>query len=136
MSFELSEYRIIIEGLRILLVDLSEIHDHIRDLCTEPPGAIHRSELASFSGDLKSSHQKIDQALSALRDRLKKDKASIEALSKCYREDHYRYPSQKKNSQVAKSTSPKSGPIYCPGCGQLADTFCECGFSESYRGVA
>lgn len=38
---------------------------------------------------------------------------------------------------TAASAEHKSlDPIYCAGCGMLADTFCECGFTDNYRGVA
>lgn len=104
MSFDLTSYRIAIEGLRLLVVDLSECHDHIRDLCSEPPSATHRSELSSFGGDLDELHRRADIALSAIKSRLKEDKSSIKALATCYRKDHYPYVYSKK--PVAPAPAP------------------------------
>lgn len=106
MSFDLNNYRISIESLRILLVDLAEVHDHLRDLCSERPGAIHRSELASFGADLEDFHKKADTALSALRSQLQNDRSSIKALARCYRKDNYRYFYPKKSVPVIQDRDP------------------------------
>lgn len=108
MSFDLTSYRIAIEGLRLLVVDLAECHDHIRDLCSEPPSATHRSELSSFGGDLDGLHRKAEIALSVLKTQLKEDKTSIKALASCYRKDHYPYSYSKK--------SPAPAPAPCLAC--------------------
>lgn len=91
MSFDLANYRISLEGLRILMVELAEIHDHIRDLCSEPPSQLHRSQLVSFGGDLSRAHHRAEISLAAIRAQLREDKKSISALAKCYRQDHYVY---------------------------------------------
>ena len=101
MSFDLDNYRIAIGGLRVLIVDLAECHDHIRDLCSEPPSATHRSELSSFGGDLDELHRKADIALSALKAQLKADKGTIKALATCYRKDNYPYVYSKKPASPA-----------------------------------
>lgn len=91
MAFDLENYRISLEGLRILMVELEEIHDTIRDLCTEPPSQLHRATLASFGGDLGRAHRRAEISLAAIQANLREDKASIRALAKCYRSDHYVY---------------------------------------------
>ena len=95
MAFDLANYRISLEGLRILMVELAEIHDHIRDLCSEPPSQLHRSQLVSFGGDLSRAHHRAEISLAAIRAQLREDKASISALAKCYRQDHYVYGEKK-----------------------------------------
>lgn len=108
MSFDLVSYRIAIEGLRLLVVDLAECHDHIRDLCAEAPTATHRAELSSFGGDLDKLHRQAEISLSTLKAQLKTDKATIKALATCYRKDHYPYIYSKKPAAPA--------PAPCPAC--------------------
>lgn len=96
MSFDLENYRMSLEGLKILMVDLSEIHDHIRELCSETPSQLHRATLESFGADLRRAHQQAEISLAAIRANLREDKASISALAKCYRQDHYVYGKSKK----------------------------------------
>lgn len=91
MSFDLGKYRIQLAGLQVLLVELSEIHDHIRDLCSEKPSQLNRATLSSFGTDLFCAHRQADISLALIKLDLKKDKASISALAKCYRSDHYVY---------------------------------------------
>lgn len=95
MSFDLENYRMSLEGLKILMVDLSEIHDHIRELCSETPSQLHRATLESFGADLRRAHQQAEISLAAIRAKLREDKASISALAKCYRQDHYVYGKSK-----------------------------------------
>lgn len=114
-------------GLQVLVAELSEIHDHIRDLCTEPPSQLHRSQLVSFGGDLSRAQRQAEIALASLRHNLKKDKESISALAKTYRQDHYTYGKSKPAPPAPESYNL---PDPCPGCEMVLQSP---GYSLGYR---
>lgn len=127
MSFDLANYRISLEGLRILMVELAEIHDHIRDLCSEPPSQLHRSQLVSFGGDLSRVHHRAEISLAVIRAQLREDKKSISALAKTYRQDHYTYGKSKPAPPAPESYNLLDP---CPGCEMVLQSP---GYSLGYR---
>lgn len=110
MSFDLDNYRVQLAGLQVLVAELSEIHDHIRDLCSEKPSQLHRATLSSFGSDLVRCHRQADISLALLKLDLKKDKESISALMKVYRKDHYVYGRDKPSP-----ASPDTSCLACEG---------------------
>lgn len=108
MPFKLEDYRMRLAGLSVLIADISECFDHLRDLCGDEPTVVNRNMLSSFCGDLDRLDSQFNTALVQLRKTLKEDKAQIKARVKCYKEDHFKYLRRPSGSVV--STDPSLVP--------------------------
>lgn len=91
MAFKLEDYRMRIAGLSVLIADISECFDHLRDLCGDDPTVINRNMMASFCGDLDRLDSQLSTALVAFKKAMQEDKSQIKARVRCYKQDHFKY---------------------------------------------
>lgn len=132
--FNLTEYRVIIQGMLITVADLEDASQKIDNILAGRISAYNYLELAAYRDDFKDAAERLGTALIEFRKRSIADRIKLVNDVRAVRRHHRLKTAETEPNIPAKEIL--SGPTYCPGCGMLADTFCECGFTDSSRGVA
>lgn len=132
--FNLQEYRTIVQGMQVTIAELENTAQTIDKILTSPITEYNRLELIASREDFKAYTEMLSTALVEFRKRVNSDKdVMVRGINAAKRS------LWQKRAGIAASTGTEQkspDPIYCPECGMLADTFCECGFHSPEKGAA
>lgn len=132
--FDLQEYRVIVQGILVTIAELEDASQKIDTILSGRISAYNHLELAAYRDDFKESVERLSTSLVEFKKRAIADKVELIKSVNAVRREYRLQPRHPKPDGVSFHKSPD--PIYCPGCGMLADTFCECGFHSPEKGAA